>query len=212
MQDAVIISGTSDHLLCRVAFRYCLTMRLQWGGTPSCWKKSARSPSNKSSINQFCSVARYASLLTGVPSYKKGRYAHFDIRKVDMAQNTFTLRESHTYYYSIERGCSVPRMPVLCLLISVTWKVASSLNTRRSSNPSSNIALHLGTKAFASAFVGGYWSKCSIYAIIIMQAFSYHSSNGCWRHLKFTTSSSDWLLGIPLEDVSNFVNHFSWNW
>ena len=49
------------HLLCRVAFRYYLTMRLQWGGALSCWTiKSACSLWNKSFINQFCSIPRYA--------------------------------------------------------------------------------------------------------------------------------------------------------
>ena len=45
------------------------------GGVPYCWKITyACSPSNKSSINQFCSISRYASLLTLVPSKKKGPY------------------------------------------------------------------------------------------------------------------------------------------
>ena len=81
------------HLLCRVAFRYSLTTRLQWDGAPSYWKKkSASSPSNKSSINQFRSISRYASLLTVVPLKKKGPCTRF----FDMAQNTFTLGESRT--------------------------------------------------------------------------------------------------------------------
>ena len=45
-----------------------------------------------------------------------------------------------------------------------------------------------------------------------MQVFSYHSPNGCWRHLKFKTSSSDWLPEAPLKDVSNSFDRFSWRW
>jgi len=45
-----------------------------------------------------------------------------------------------------------------------------------------------------------------------VQAFSYHLPNSCSRHLKFTTSSYDWLPGALLKDVSNSFNHFSWRW
>ena len=45
-----------------------------------------------------------------------------------------------------------------------------------------------------------------------MQAFSYYSPNGFWRHLKFTTSLSDWFPRAPLEDVSNSFDRFSWGW
>ena len=73
--------------------------------------------------------------------------------------------------------------------------------------------LHLGTKVFANWFVGVFQMLEQMqFTRYPMQVFSHHSTNGCWRHLKFKTSSSDLLPGAPLKGVSNSFDRFSWRW
>ena len=126
-----------------------------------------------------------------------------------MVQNMFTLAESWTYS-SIEWGCSVSHICALSLLtLPVRWKVALSLNTRRLSNSSSsNITCIWVQKSLRAGLSVSFkcWSKCSLQMQFIryhMQVLSYHLPNNCWRHLKFTTSSSDWFPGALLKDFSN---------
>ena len=69
--------------------------------------------------------------------------------------------------------------------------------------------LHLGTKVFASWFVGVHQMLEQMQFVRChMQAFSNHLLNGYWEHLMLTTSSSVWLSGPPLEDVTNSFQSF----
>ena len=146
-------------------------MRLKWWGTPFCWKiESAHSRLIESFINQFCCIAGYAWLLTVLPSKKKGSYTRFS----DIAQNAFTLGESRTCS-SVKWACSVPYMRVLCLLtLPVRWKVASLLNTRRSSDPScsdiSRISVQKSLRAGLSVSFK-CWRKCSLYTVFESRRF-----------------------------------------
>ena len=161
-EHAIIISGTSDPFVMQSSVQI-----LSYNETPVRWcpillENKVCSLSLKQKFHQtILQHSKVRFTVDGCSFKKKDPNTYF----FDMAQNTFTLGESRTCSF-IARGCLVPHMRVLCLLtLPVTWKVASSLNTRQSSNPSSsNITCIWVQKSSRADLSVSFkcWSKCSL--------------------------------------------------
>ena len=135
LEHAIIISGTSDLLVMQssVQILFYIENPVRW--CPILLENKVCSLSLKQKLHQPILQHSKVHFTVDRCSFKKERPLHTLLRSG--AEHVHLRRISHMLLYCIRMLSSL--ISVLCLLtLPVTWKVASSLNIRRSSNPSSS--------------------------------------------------------------------------
>ena len=161
-EHAIIISGTSDPFVMQSSVQILSYIETPVRWCPILLENKVCSLSLKQKFYQPILQHSKVHFTVDRCSFKKERPIHTLLRYG--AEHVHLRRISHMLLYCMRM--SVAHMRVLCLLtLPVTWKVASSLNTRRSSHPSSsNITCIWIQKSLRADLSVSFkcWSKCSL--------------------------------------------------
>ena len=158
-EHAIIISSTSDPFVMQSSVQILPYIETPVRWCPILLENKVCSLSLKQKFHQPILQVRFT---VDRCSFKKQRPIHTLLRYG--AEHVHLRRISHMLLYCM-RVFSSPYACVAFVDFAITWKVASSLNTRRSSNPSSyNITCIWVQKSSRADLSVSFkcWSKCSL--------------------------------------------------